>query len=97
MSAVIFFACLDLEQKSSFMDGHELVWKEIYAVTERSFVCWDSNAFALILAFVKNLGFYQFVVLIKKNGGIIIGDDEPDLLSGLYEFVKYGVRNAKTV
>jgi hypothetical protein len=21
---VIFFACLDLEQKSSFMDGHEL-------------------------------------------------------------------------
>jgi four helix bundle protein len=24
MPAVIFFACLDLEQKSSFMDGHEL-------------------------------------------------------------------------
>jgi len=23
MPAVIFFACLDLEQKSSFMDGHE--------------------------------------------------------------------------
>jgi hypothetical protein len=23
--AVIFFACLDLEQKSSFMDGHLLV------------------------------------------------------------------------
>jgi len=22
--AVIFFACLDIEQKSSFMDGHEL-------------------------------------------------------------------------
>jgi len=24
MPAVIFFACLDLEQKSSFMDGHHL-------------------------------------------------------------------------
>ncbi|RZB36895.1 MAG: hypothetical protein SRB2_01695 [Desulfobacteraceae bacterium Eth-SRB2] len=24
MPAVIFFACLDLEQKSSFMDGHEI-------------------------------------------------------------------------
>jgi len=24
MPAVIFFACLDLEQKSSFMDAHEL-------------------------------------------------------------------------
>jgi hypothetical protein len=24
MPAVIFFACLDLEQKSSFMDGHYL-------------------------------------------------------------------------
>jgi len=25
MTVVIFFACLDLEQKSSFMDGHYLV------------------------------------------------------------------------
>jgi hypothetical protein len=25
MPVVIFFACLDLEQKSSFMDGHYLV------------------------------------------------------------------------
>jgi hypothetical protein len=26
MPAVIFFACLDLEQKSSFMDGHYLIY-----------------------------------------------------------------------
>jgi len=25
MPVVIFFTCLDLEQKSSFMDGHELI------------------------------------------------------------------------
>jgi len=59
---------------------------------ERFLVYWDSNAFALTLPGVINLGFYQFVILIKKKGGIvIIRDDEPDLLSGLYEFVKYGV------
>jgi hypothetical protein len=28
MTAVIFFACLDLEQKSSFMDGHWLWLKK---------------------------------------------------------------------
>ena len=50
------------------------------------------------LPVVINLGLYQFVILVKKNGGIVIvGDDEPDFFSGLYEFVKYGVRNAKTV
>jgi hypothetical protein len=26
MPVVIFFACLDLEQKSSFMDGHSLAY-----------------------------------------------------------------------
>jgi len=26
MPVVIFFACLDLEQKSSFLDGHLLNW-----------------------------------------------------------------------
>jgi hypothetical protein len=28
MPVVIFFACLDLEQKSSFMDGHYLTYIE---------------------------------------------------------------------
>ncbi len=56
--------------------------------------CQVSKTFPVI----KNLGLYQFVILVKKNGGIvIIGNDEPDLLSGLYEFVKYGVRNAETI
>ena len=30
MPVVIFFACLDIEQKSSFLDGHWLVYKRNY-------------------------------------------------------------------
>jgi hypothetical protein len=30
MPVVIFFACLDIEQKSSFLDGHYVVYKRNY-------------------------------------------------------------------
>jgi len=30
MPVVIFFARLDLEQKSSFMDGHYLYWLDVW-------------------------------------------------------------------
>jgi hypothetical protein len=34
MPVVIFFACLDLKQKSSFLDGHYLIFIEICAICE---------------------------------------------------------------
>jgi hypothetical protein len=34
MPVVIFFACLDLEQKSSFPDGHYLVFYESFKKIE---------------------------------------------------------------
>ena len=45
MPAVIFFACLDLEQKSTFMDGHELEFVYYFGFIKQQ----GEQAFRIIL------------------------------------------------
>jgi len=50
MPVVIFFACLDLEQKSSFMDGHWLIWLWCNQRKSRKGAFWEDRYHATAVA-----------------------------------------------
>jgi hypothetical protein len=56
MPAVIFFACLDFEQKSSFMDGHYLSPKYNLKVEGINFYFYMGRRKAVS----SELGFFSF-------------------------------------